>query len=258
MRNSIWWVGGGLVVLCGVVLLLSWRATHRAAVAPAATVVAPTQPAPAVSNPVPQSGLSAAPLPALDQSDGPLHDALSELIGVKTLDQLVKPNLLLRHVVVTVDNLPRKRVALELRPTKPAPGQFMVSGEDQNQPRLDPGNYQRYAPYVRAVQGLDVQRFTAVYYHFYPLFQEAYQNLGYPNGYFNDRLVVVIDDMLATPEPAEPIALVHPNVMYQFEDPNLEALSAGQKLLLRMGPANAAIVKAKLRELRNAVAAHGH
>jgi hypothetical protein len=258
MRNSIWWVGGGLVVLCGVVLLLSWRATHRAAVTPAPTVAAPTQPAPAVSNPVPQSGLSAAPLPALDQSDAPLHDALSELIGVKTFDQLVKPSMLLRHVVVTVDNLPRKRAAPELRPTKPAPGQFMVTGEDQNQPRLDPGNYQRYAPYVQVVQGLDVPRFTGVYFHFYPLFQEAYQNLGYPNGYFNDRLVAVIDDMLATPEPAEPIALVRPNVMYQFADPNLEALSAGQKLLLRMGPANAAIVKAKLRELRTAVAAHGH
>ena len=258
MRNSIWWVGGGLVLLCAVVLLLSWRATHRAAVTPAPTAIAPTQSAPAISNPVPQTGLAAAPLPALDQSDEPLHDALAELIDTKTFDQLVRPNMLLRHVVVTVDNLPLKRVAVELRPTKPAPGQFMVTGEDQNQLVLDPGNYQRYAPYVRVVQGLDVQRFTAVYFHFYPLLQEAYQNLGYPNGYFNDRLVAVIDDLLAAPEPAEPIALVHPNVMYQFADPNLEALSAGQKLLLRMGPANAAIVKAKLRELRSAVAARGH
>jgi hypothetical protein len=258
MRNSIWWVGGGLVLLCAVVLLLSWRANHRAAVTSAPTVVAPAQPAPAISNPVPATGLAAMPLPALDQSDGPLRDALSELIGAKTFDQLVKPNMLLRHIVVTVDNLPRKRAAVELRPTKPAPGQFMASGEEQNQLTLDPGNYQRYAPYVRAVQGLDIQSFTAAYFHFYPLFQEAYQNLGYPNGYFNDRLVAVIDDMLAAPEPAEPIALLHPNVMYQFADPNLEALSAGQKLLLRMGPANAAIVKAKLRELRSAVAAHGH
>jgi hypothetical protein len=258
MRNSIWWVGGGLVLLCAVVLLLSWRATHRAAVMPVPTAIAPTQNAPAIGNPVPQTGAAAAPLPALDQSDEPLRDALSELVGARTMDQLIRPNMLLRHVVVTVDNLPRKRVAVELRPTKPAPGQFMVTGEDQNQMALDPANYQRYAPYVRAVQGLDVQRVTAVYLRFYPLFQEAYQNLGYPNGYFNDRLVAVIDDLLAAPEPAEPIALVHPNVMYQFADPNLEALSAGQKLLLRMGPANAAIVKAKLRELRSAVAAHGH
>jgi hypothetical protein len=42
--------------------------------------------------------------------------------------------------------------------------------------------------------------------------------------------------------------------MYQFADSKLEELSAGQKLLLRMGPANAAIIKTKLRELRAQVA----
>jgi hypothetical protein len=90
--------------------------------------------------------------------------------------------------------------------------------------------------------------------HFYPLFQQAYQALGYPNGYFNDRLVVTIDNLLAAPDITTDIAVVRPNVMYQFADPKLEDLSAGQKLMLRMGPTNAAIVKAKLRELRAQVA----
>ena len=43
--------------------------------------------------------------------------------------------------------------------------------------------------------------------------------------------------------------------MYTFADPTLEALPAGQKLLLRMGPDNAAVVKAKLKELRAIVTA---
>ena len=42
--------------------------------------------------------------------------------------------------------------------------------------------------------------------------------------------------------------------MYQYADPKLEALSSGQKLLLRIGPDNEATIKAKLRELRAAVA----
>jgi len=79
--------------------------------------------------------------------------------------------------------------------------------------------------------------------------------LGYPNGYFNDRLVQVIDVLLATPEPTAPIELVRPNVMYTFADPNLEARPAGQKLLMRMGPENAAAIKAKLTELRAIVTA---
>ena len=38
-------------------------------------------------------------------------------------------------------------------------------------------------------------------------------------------------------------------MFYQFADPTLEERSAGQKFLIRMGPANAAAVKDKLREL---------
>ena len=38
-----------------------------------------------------------------------------------------------------------------------------------------------------------------MYKQYYPLFQQAYVDLGYPEGYFNDRLVEVIDHLLATP-----------------------------------------------------------
>ncbi|MFX9123653.1 DUF3014 domain-containing protein, partial [Acinetobacter baumannii] len=42
-------------------------------------------------------------------------------------------------------------------------------------------------------------------------------------------------------------------VFYEYADPKLEALSAGEKLLLRMGPSNEAVIKAKLRELRRSI-----
>jgi hypothetical protein len=43
-------------------------------------------------------------------------------------------------------------------------------------------------------------------------------------------------------------------VFYEYADPSLEQLSAGQKLLIRMGSENAAALKLKLRELRREVA----
>jgi hypothetical protein len=43
--------------------------------------------------------------------------------------------------------------------------------------------------------------------------------------------------------------------MYKFADPGLESMSAGQKLLLRMGPDNAARVKAKLKAVRDLITA---
>jgi hypothetical protein len=64
---------------------------------------------------------------------------------------------------------------------------------------------------------------------------------------------VAIDDLLATPDVKGPVQLVQPKVFYEFADPGLEGRSAGQKLLIRMGSANAEIIKAKLRDLRAAV-----
>jgi len=93
------------------------------------------------------------------------------------------------------------------------------------------------------VRKLDMKQVADVYLRFYPLFQGAYQDLGYPTGYFNDRLVQVIDVLLATPQALGPIELVRPNVMYTYADPALEARPAGQKLLIRMGPENAALAK---------------
>jgi hypothetical protein len=257
MRKEMWWwIGGGVALVCVVVLLLSWWFTRSETGATPPSAAAPPASAPAVSNPVPNQGAKAPEaLPALDASDAPLRTALSALGGAQGLESLLRPEMLVRHIVVTVDNLPRKRVAVELRPVRPVPGPFGVTGDDQAS-TLDPANYARYAPYVKLVQQIDLQQFAGVYLRYYPLFQQAYQNLGYPNGYFNDRLVAAIDDLLAAPDLQGPIPLVRPNVMYLYADPKLEELSAGQKALLRMGPANATIVKARLRELRALVTVH--
>jgi len=105
------------------------------------------------------------------------------------------------------------------------------------------------------VKSTDPKALAAVYFRLYPLFQQAYENLGYPGKYFNDRMVLAIDSLLATPDVQGPIELVRPKVFYQFADPKLEALPAGQKLLIRMGPQNASIIKAKLQQFRAAITA---
>jgi hypothetical protein len=257
-KNTIWYAAAGaLILLSAVALYVSWRANHQptAQVTPS-TPTAPVPPSTGIANPVPvSSGLTATPLPPLDGSDKPLHDSLSELFGAKSVGELLRPDMIVRHIVVTVDNLPRKHAAIEMRPTKNVPGTFGVSGDEQSA-TIDAANYQRYAPYVHLLQSLNTEQFTSVYFHYYPLFQQSYEGLGYPNGYFNDRLVAAIDDALAAPDVRGPVALVRPNVMYQYADPKIESLSSGQRLMVRLGPDNEAVVKAKLRELRAAVASH--
>jgi Protein of unknown function (DUF3014) len=207
----------------------------------------------AIQHPLGQGDSAAqAPLPALADSDTALSDALRLLAGDSAVKDYLLPENIIRHLVVTIDNLPRQKVAVVKRPTPPVAGSFIADG-DELHATLNPQNFARYQPLVAVVSKLDTQQLAAVYVRFYPLFQQAYQDLGYPNGYFNDRLVQVIDNLLATPQPAGPIALVRPNVMYTFADPALESRPAGQKMLIRMGPDNAAAIKAKLMQLRAAI-----
>jgi hypothetical protein len=130
-------------------------------------------------------------------------------------------------------------------------GQFLVIGQDgSGEFTIDTGNYRRYNAVVDMITGADLQAVVELYRRYYPLFQDAYVDLGYPDGYFNDRLVEVIDHLLQTPEISDPVALVQPHVLYQYADPALESLSSGQKLLLRMGNAHAARIKNTLSEFR--------
>jgi hypothetical protein len=222
---------------------------------PAAAQPPPETPAePAIEHPVPHApSASSAPLPALSDSDPPVRDALAAATGKDAMQYLV-PDGIVRHIVVTIDNLPRQKVSAAKRPTVAVPGTFLAEG-DELHATIDPKNYARYDPMVSVVRKLDMKQVADVYLRFYPLFQSAYQDLGYPTGYFNDRLVQVIDSLLATPQIDGPIELTRPNVLYSYADPTLEARPAGQKLLLRMGPDNAAAIKAKLGELRAIITA---
>jgi hypothetical protein len=102
---------------------------------------------------------------------------------------------------------------------------------------------------------IDARKLVTVYVHFYPLFEQEYRELGYPSGHFNDRLIDAIDDLLQTPDVAAPLELVQPKVLYEFADPELESLSAGQKIMLRMGADNAVLIKSKLVEIRSLLVA---
>ena len=115
---------------------------------------------------------------------------------------------------------------------------------------MDPENSSRYDPYLSLLRGADAAAVAGFYRRYYPLFQESYGLLGYRDAYFNDRLVQVIDHLLATPEAASEPVLIKPEAVWMFQDETLESLSAGQKILLRIGPDHAAEVREFLREIR--------
>jgi hypothetical protein len=222
-------------------------------------VSVPVPPPPPAPSPAVQQVIEAPPeqpaLPKLSESDEFMLGILAGLVGNKALMNLFYTEHIIYKIVATIDNLPRKHLPLSMMPVKRVHGTFITEGPE-NDKTISPKNAARYSAYVRIAKLIDAQKLGDVYVRLYPLFQQAYEELGYPKEYFNDRLLVVIDHLLAAPDLKEPVKLVQPNVFYLYADPDLEARSAGQKILMRMGSKNEAKIKAKLREIKRQVMLH--
>ena len=219
---------------------------------PPVQVSAPSPPEPPpILHPI-ETLPSADPLPDLSHSDVPFRQSLGGILGKKGL-ALVLSDDLIYHLVVTLDNLPRKHLPASVVPLQRAAGPFAVDGQGEAR-TIAASNAKRYAAFIAVAKNLDADALVALYRRYYPLFQQAYKELGYPDGNFNDRLVAVIDDLLAAPDPEPPIRLDQPKILFQYADPNLENRSAGQKIMMRIGRNNAAVLKQKLTEIRRLVA----
>ncbi|MDH3333869.1 MAG: DUF3014 domain-containing protein [Gammaproteobacteria bacterium] len=226
-----------------------------AAPAPAEPVTdtGPQHPIPETTTGMSSSG-ELVPLPALDDSDAYFLLEIAATFG-PAIESLLVREAVIDRLVTTVDNLPRSKLSEKIRPVGRLRESFATDDGDDGTIVLGINNYVRFEALVAQLYYADLDKVYDTYRRYYPLFQKSYERLGYPDAYFNDRLVEVIDHLIATPVPEGPIVLVRPNVLYEFADPDLEALSSGEKLLLRMGPNNAGTVKRMLEKFRSRLTA---
>lgn len=269
-----------VALAAGLIAWWRWPAPVQPPVAAESPSGAPAETPPEQADASPSAGQApGAPQHPVDAPDaaalpadvaGQLEDALAGLVGRQAMTSLLRVDDLVRRVVATVDNLPRAHAPSQAWPVAPTAGRFRVERGKDGTMTVPPDNAGRYEAFVSLAESVDAARAAALYARFYPLFQRAYAELGYPGRHFNDRLVEVIDHLLQAPEPAQPLqvtlvevrteggeagkAFARPWVRYEFADPKLEALSAGQKLMIRVGPDNARRLKARLKELRQHVA----
>jgi hypothetical protein len=191
----------------------------------------------------------AKPLPPVENSDGPILEALVGNFRADGLAEFINMQDYVRRLVITVDNLPRELVPSQMSMVQRIPGLLEVE-QAGDVVTLSPRNYARYDGFVTFAQSLDPRLLVSLYLRFYPLLDQTYKEIGHPTGRFHDRVIVAIDDMLAAPQPKGPIELVQPKILYRFVDPKLQNLSAGQKIMIRIGPDNATQLKQALRRLR--------
>lgn len=249
-----------LALILGALALLSvigYRVySDRSSVALPALATIPPPEAP-VSPAEPQYPLPAAasspalpPLPSLYDSDSDFLSALGELMSGDSLLLLLVREHLIERLVASVDNLPNRRVTANILPLRPLGGSLLVESHGQEW-LLSAQNGERYRGPLEALLQIDPAAVAQHYRRWYPLFQQAYRELGYQDRYFNDRLIFVIDHLLAAPEPDQPIILIASGGRYQFADADLESASVGHKLMLRLGLESSRRLKVWLADLRS-------
>ncbi len=192
------------------------------------------------------------PLPEIQNSDPSVKLSLDTLLKEHSFSTLFIMESFIQRLVVTVDNLPEKKIPHSHLPIRSPKGKFIVSGTAE-EPQTSSRNNKRYTIYIEILKHIDPELAVKVYAHYYPLFQKAYEQLGYKNAYFNDRLVFVLDHLLETPNPADPLSLVQPVVQYTYKNPDYENMSAGQKLLLRVGQENRTVILQILSKYRKLI-----
>jgi len=222
------------------------------AASPSGTAQAPAEPA-APRYPLAGSDAADPALPALAASDASALQALHDLLPADALALLLREHLIQR-VVVHVDNLTQPSLPASAMALRPVAGVLAVESTQDGSLQRAAANALRYRVYVEAFSQADMPALAAAYRRFYPLIQQAWRENGHPDGHFNDRLVAVIDHLLQTPEPAQPLLLERDERgRYRFVDPDLQARSVGQKALLRLDGEQARAVKQQLRTLRAAL-----
>lgn len=188
----------------------------------------------------------------LDTSDIAVKAAVLAVANNPEIASLIINDDLLRRFVVFTNNLADEELATNFHILN-APDKSFRTYQQAGKEWIDAASFKRYTPYAQAIDGMSVDNLINLYNLYKPAILGHYAEIGYPDGDFDKTLVAAIEHLLETPEIPLPVEVFTDSVMYKYADSRVEALSGAQKQLLRTGPENMRLIKAKLREIRQAV-----
>jgi len=248
-------IAGGVVLLTGI-----WPPKED----PAPTVTAPPpepppspimtaieEPAPEPSEPPPPPPEPVEdPLPRLEESDDAVRDAVGDIpLGTAGQQYLIPGNIIERSASL-IYLMAQGDVPYKLLPV-PRPKAAFPIMDDGTQVVTDPAGFERYDALTQWLQSLDLESLLSSLEWFIPLFREAWSYYGEDPAAFDMAVVMTLDLVIATPEiDLSEARLTRKEAVWIFEDPAIEGLAPIQKQVLRMGPENAKILKAKAAEAR--------
>ena len=248
-------IAGGVVLLTGM-----WPPKEE----PAPTVTAPPpepppspimaaieEPAPEPSEPPPPPPEPVRdPLPRLEESDDAVRDAVGDIPLGTAGQQYLMPGNIIERSASLIYLMAQGDVPYKLLPVSRPKAAFPIR-DDGTQVVTDPAGFERYDALTQWLQSLDLESLLSSLEWFIPLFREAWSYYGEDPAAFDMAVVMTLDLVIATPEiDLSEARLIRKEAVWIFEDPAIEGLAPIQKQVLRMGPENAKILKAKAAEAR--------
>jgi hypothetical protein len=205
----------------------------------------------------PEASASARParqplnLPTLNDSDSFIRELVGALSAHPTLARLLATSSLVRTTTVGVIQIGDGRTPVEwlkvLRPATP----LQILGTDSGP--ASPVSHARWNQVTAAISTVSPADAAQLYVNVKPLIDEAYIELGQPDGDFDQALRRAIRMLKDTPTPAAPPELVRRPGYFDYDDPALRALKPVQKQLLLLGPDNRRQLLAWLDEFARAL-----
>jgi len=194
-------------------------------------------------------------LPDLESSDAMIRQAILSLtnFSVPEVEGLLPGDQLIRKFVAVLDNAAAGRFSLTLLGDLSINGIFVARAIEKDVFEIDFRSYQRFNFVTDVFYSINATRAVELYRLAKPLINAAYKELGYLEGDFDKIFFLALESILKTPDFPERVLLKRPVVMYEYIDPEYEALSAFQKQILRTGPRNTKLIKIKAREIEFAL-----
>jgi hypothetical protein len=187
-------------------------------------------------------------LPTLNNSDTFVFEGLRAMQNGAPVLRLLAQDQIVRKFVVFVENISRGEFPQTGLPYRALGEEMPVRNIDENFFVMEDSAHARFDEIVQTFVSLDTDAAITLYRTLSPLFQQAYAEIGFRNVSFDETLRLSINNIVRTTNMEGPYQLVKPSVMYLYADASIENLQEVHKQLLRIGPDNTIILKAKLRE----------
>ncbi|HZI13261.1 MAG TPA: DUF3014 domain-containing protein [Myxococcus sp.] len=237
------WKRGVGIAVVGVVLLGAggWLLFRQQ------PVEAPPAP-PAVAAPEPVAKPAEPPLPSAADLDALVRARLAGASSLPEFAAWLREQDLLRRFVVVVNGMasgesPRAAVAFL------APGGAFQVRQKAGRTFIEKKGYARYDVIGKVVGSLNADVLVSAYQEVRHLAARIHQESAQPGNGFDSTLRRALEQVLAVPVLDGDVEVQARGAGYVYADPSLEGLTAAQKHLLRMGPANLRLIQGKVREV---------